>query len=403
MERGKLCPGIYERFKMAKITKPAIKLKQGDNTLFLTAFTVGDLRKENFYRVDRLDAQKGKGSQRVFNKTRARSFCNDILNAYKNSQAFLPTSVFLATGGEIDYNESTKELSFDTGQHAGVCPLDVVDGQHRIEGLKMAAEENEELYKFSFSAVIATNMNEISRRLQFLTVNTKQEPVKESVKQILIEQFSKELELEATRDDLPYLPTWLKKRADTQKDAKALNIVRALNNDENCPWYQRVQFADDAKKTDRMTIKQESFTKSIIRHIFATNHPLYPQTEAMKIAALTNFWKAVEEICVPHSDNRYSIKNCVAFKYSGVNFFHSISNPVMHRLFNKNGDLNVHSIKACISSAEGHLSSDSADLLSPEYWRSGSDASGLNAAAIAKIAPHFIIALAKANERDIKI
>ena len=398
-----MCFGIDERFKMAEIRKPAVKLIQGNRTLLLTTFTVRDFRQGDFYRVDRLDAQKGEGSQRILNEARARDFCTDILNADTKNQAFLPTSIFLATGGEISYDENTKELFFNTEQHAGICPLDVVDGQHRIEGLKMAAEKNEKLYDFPLSAVIATQMNEISRRLQFITVNTKQEPVRESVKQILIEQFTKELELEATRDDLPHLPKWLKKRAETQKDSRALKIVRALNNDENCPWYQRVQFADDAKKTDRMTIKQESFTKSIIRHIFAPNHPLEIKSEAQQIAVLINFWKAVEEIFVPCSDDRYSIVKCVAFKYSGVNFFHSISNPIMQHLVNKNGDLKVPSIKTCISSVEGHLPPESADLLRPEYWLRGAQASGFNAGAIDKKAAHFANALTKANERDIEI
>ena len=406
MKRGELCSGIDERFKMAEIRKPAVKLIQGDRTLFLTAFTVGDFRRRDFYRVDRLDAQTGEGSQRVLNKARARSFCTDILAADEKNQAFLPTSVFLATGGEINYDENTKELFFNTEQHAGICPLDVVDGQHRIEGLKMAAEKNERLYDFTLSAVIATQMNEISRRLQFVTVNTKQEPVRESVKQILIEQFTKDLELEGTRNDLPHLPTWLKKRAETKKDSNALRIVRALNNDENCPWYQRVQFADDEKKTtgiDGMTIKQESFVKSIIRHIFATGHPLCFEQESKQIAVLKNYWTAVAEICVPDSDSQSSIIRCVAFKYSGVNFFHTISSPVIQNLVNKNGDLTVPSIKACISSVEDYLPSQSADLLLPEYWRRGADASGLNAAAIAKKAADFTSALAQANERSIKI
>ena len=395
----------YERLKMTEIRKPAVKLIQGNRTLFLTTFTVSDFRRGDFYRVDRLDAQKGEGSQRVLNEARARSFCNDILDADEKNQAFLPTSVFLATGGEINYDENTKELFFNTEQHAGICPLDVVDGQHRIEGLKMAAEKNETLYNFSLSAVIATQMNEISRRLQFVTVNTKQEPVRESVKQILIEQFTKDLELEGTRNDIPHLPTWLKRRAGTKKDSKALGIVRALNSDENCPWYKRVQFADDEKKTSGihgMTIKQESFVKSIISHIFAANHPLCFEQESKQIAVLKNFWKAVEEICVPHSDGRYSIVKCVAFKYSGVNFFHVISSSVIHHLANKNGDLTVPSIKACISSVENYLPPSSAELLLPEYWRRGGGASELNASTTAKKAADFASALAEANERSIK-
>lgn len=209
---------------MNEVRRPAIKIQQGRRTLFLTSFTVKDFLAGDFYRVDHLDVQGTTGMQRLLNDSRARSFGKDVVDADKRDEAFLPTSVFLATEGIIGYDEQNKELYFDSDPARGVCPLDVVDGQHRLEGLKLAAEKSEHLLDFPISVVIAHRMGETEKMLQFVTVNTKQKAVDKGVVQHITARFTQMLDVE----HLPYLPDWLRREVEKGGDDRGLRIIKRL-------------------------------------------------------------------------------------------------------------------------------------------------------------------------------
>lgn len=384
---------------MPEIRKPAVKIKQGDRSLFLTSFTVGDFTRENFYRVDRLDLQESKGMQRLLNVSRARSFSTDMQAADACASAFLPTSVFLATSGEIGYDEKTKELFFESDKQGGICPLDVVDGQHRIEGLKMASEKliadnNVRLRDFPIPVVIADNLTETEKMLQFVVVNTKQKAVDSGVEQHIIARFTKMRELE----DIPHLPAWLERKADKGEDALALEIVLYLNKEASSPWRGRIRLADNPQADSLHTVNQSSIVKSIKKHIFSRNHPLHQFDPAKRKAILKNFWIAVKEIFVGESDD--DISDSAAFKYTGVEFFLSISAPVINQLA-KNRSYTKQAFKDCMLSAQDYL--EEAEIMSPDFWKIGSAAGSLNAAGLAKKAAAFTEALAKASNKDVEV
>lgn len=121
------------------ITAPAAQVVQGDLKLFTTSLKVRTLMQPDFYSVEKLDPENPDepGYQRVLNKARAKKLANYILDGQEKSDAFLPTSVFLATDKAIAHDEDTNTISF---RLEDVGPFSVVDGQHRLEGLRMATE-----------------------------------------------------------------------------------------------------------------------------------------------------------------------------------------------------------------------------------------------------------------------
>lgn len=382
---------------MAEIRKPAVKIRQGKRILFLTAFTVRDFMTDNFYTVDRLDVKKSAGMQRLLNESRIKSFGKDIISACKYEDEFLPTSVFLATQGSIGYDEDSRKLFFDPSSDGGVCPLDVVDGQHRIEGLRWAVDRDSDysLLDFPISTVIAPNMTEAERMLQFVVVNTKQERVNPGVAQHIISRFTKMHEIE----NMPHLPGWLERSVVRGDDDRALTITKLLNRDSDSPWHGKIQLADE-KKTSNHTIGQHSFVSLVKNYLLARNHPL-PQIapeEEKRLAILKNFWIAVNNIFV---DKEHNTKT-VVFKYVGLAFFNAISAPVMNQLAAERS-YTVESFEKCIRSAESHIDGDASGIMSPYYWHVGSVAGGLNSGAIAKLAKSFSDALAQANLDDIQI
>ncbi|MCY7344598.1 MAG: hypothetical protein LH614_00100 [Pyrinomonadaceae bacterium] len=94
---------------MAKpITRPAALVKQGNLKLYATSLRVADLLTNNFYTIERLDPENSsdKGYQRLLNKGRAKKLADYLVDGQENQDAFLPTSVFLATDKDISFNAS---------------------------------------------------------------------------------------------------------------------------------------------------------------------------------------------------------------------------------------------------------------------------------------------------------
>ena len=91
---------------MTKITIPAARVKQGDLILYSTSISVKDLVADNFYTVETLDPENtsNAGYQRLLNTARAKKLADYILKGQDSNDAFLPTSVLLATDKAIAFN-----------------------------------------------------------------------------------------------------------------------------------------------------------------------------------------------------------------------------------------------------------------------------------------------------------
>ena len=101
---------------MSKIHIPAARIQQGALVLYATALKVKDLISEKLYNVETLDPADpdDKGYQRVLNIARAKKLADYIIKGQDSEDAFLPTSVFLATDKSIDFNKHDHTIEFDT-------------------------------------------------------------------------------------------------------------------------------------------------------------------------------------------------------------------------------------------------------------------------------------------------
>ncbi len=186
-------PQIYWRPNM--ITRSAVKITQGDLTLYATSFKVEHLLEKDFYKIEKLDtSESSSGFQRVLDKARAKRLANYLLDGWKDGDAFLPTSILLATDKPIPFDAEKKEIKIDLEQ---IKSFNVVDGQHRIEGLIQAAKDNPEIKEFEIPTNIAEDLDEISQMCHFLIVNTTQKSVDKSVEQQILSRLSSMIDIEA--------------------------------------------------------------------------------------------------------------------------------------------------------------------------------------------------------------
>lgn len=359
---------------MATITRPAALVRQGLLRLYATSLQVRDLMRPNFYTINKLDpAEEASGYQRVLNEGRARRLSEYLIDGHEEKDAFLPTSIFLATSKSIPFDSSTHTISFDVDE---VGPLSVVDGQHRIAGLVLAAEKNPELLEFEIPVNIAVELDDVSQMCHFLIVNTTQKSVDKAVEQQIVGRLTKMISLEK----MPTMPRWIRRQVEKGEDARALAVATFLNNEPKSPWRGKIRMAND-EGDETATINQGSFINSLKRNIFSANNPLSnPVWDTNRAAILLNSWSAVIELLVDDSET-----SSVVFKTNGVEFFHIVSATMFTHLAARK-DFKKDTIKALLTRAFENLPPEHIGLTHPQWWQRGNEASGLNRGAIAKLA-----------------
>jgi DGQHR domain-containing protein len=368
---------------MAKIHIPAARVHQGELVLFATALKVVDLVSEGFYSVETLDPADAndKGYQRVLNVARAKRLADYILKGQDSEDAFLPTSVFLATDKPIAYNEQDHTIEFDT---TAVGPFSVVDGQHRLEGLKMAAEKDARVLDFEVPVNIAINLPPISQMCHFLIVNTTQKSVDKSVEQRIIARLTDALDVE----DLPSLPKWILRTVEKGEVERAVKYVDYLNEIEDSPWLGKIRMANT--EAEKGTINQRSFVKAIVKYVLTANNPISIVKDFDKEKRIfLNYWKAIQS-------NLDDGDSETLYKTNGVELFCRFSIPFFMKLQDR-GNFTVPTMEQVLKDCFENVEGDYAGVGHPDWWKTGGQAGRLNAGALGLVCQEMTKSLHKVS------
>lgn len=369
------------------IKRPAVKIVQGNLIFYATSFKVSHLMQQNFYRVDKLDIEdKLSGFQRVLDDNRAKKLASYLEVGIEKGDAFLPTSVFLATDKGIPYDESKYELTIDLRE---IGSFNVVDGQHRIEGLKLAAEKNPKIMDFEISANIAVELDDITQMAHFLIVNTTQKSVDKSVEQQIIARLTDMVDMK----DIPTLPRWIERLVQRGEDSVALKIANYLNTERDSPWCGKIRMANEGKSNT--SIDQKSFVTIIKNHLLSASNPLSSVHDTdKKNQIIKNYWRAISSLL------QQGDQETVLFKTIGLEIFSMVSITMFHKLMG-HGNFKEETIKNELQKALEALPSEYHQVKYPEWWQRGRGASDVNKSAARKIAHE--ISRAMSNNENGKI
>lgn len=364
-----------------KISRPASLVKQGDLTLYATSLKVSDFIIPNFYSIERLDPENAneKGYQRLLNKSRAKKLCDYIVGGQATKDAFLPTSIFMATDKTIPFNPSNNTIEIDIRD---MCPFNIVDGQHRVEGLKMAAEKDPRVLEFEVPVNIAINLSEIEQMCHFLIVNTTQKSVEEGVAQRIRARLTRAIGV----DNTPHLPKWIMSSVQKGEDEKALQFVDFLNDAPSSPWKDKIKMANDEASDG--SINQKSFVKAIKKYVLVADNPVLntePDDRQHKI--FLNYWTALINIIGAEEPT-------VLYKYNGVELFCKFCVPFFSKMINES-DYKVQTMQSVLQHMFDSLEGMAAGVGHSDFWVKGGIASGLNASALSKINTEMVKALHK--------
>jgi DGQHR domain-containing protein len=367
---------------MTTITVPAARVQQGTLSLFSTAIPVRDLLQPGFYSVDTLDPDDNeKGYQRLLNTARAKRLADYVVAGQDTKDAFLPTSVFLATDKQLYLNESNNTLTIDT---EAVGPFSVVDGQHRLEGLRLAAAKDERVLDFEVPVNVATNLSKLAQMCHFLIVNTTQKSVDKAVEQQIVARLTDAIEFE----DVPSLPRWIRRIVERGEVDRALKMIEYLNTTADSPWFDKVKMANSQGSS--YAIKQDTFAKAIIKYVLTANNPITALKDFDREKKVyLNYWKAIA-LVLDDGDSD------TLFKYNGVEMFSRFSIPFFTRMMDR-GTFKVDDMKTVLEKCFQNMDGEFAGVGHPDFWKTGGKAGMLNAAAIAAIVQEMAGALHKSG------
>lgn len=155
-----------------QISASAIQVSQGKRKFLLTVLPAGVLTTISYVAVRGLDSEQG-AIQRVLNPRRIASIKDFTL-----AGGDYPNAIILNWVSKVNPLVRKKDVLHlrDVADSA-----QIIDGQHRVEGLKAAIVENPQLSKLSMPVVIYEGLTTQECADIFLSINTEQKPVARSL------------------------------------------------------------------------------------------------------------------------------------------------------------------------------------------------------------------------------
>ena len=273
-----------------------IKVLDGDQKgrkMWIGAMKAKDLLDEDRVGTDIYDeTNNSEGYQRTLSSRRAQDFQHFM----EEPKMFSPTTILLNVRGD-----SLKDVKFEHNKMI-VPPkvkLWIVDGQHRVGGVRMLLEtRNEDQFRNMDIPVILINApSRFEEAILFAIFNKTQAGVRyDLVERVLNEQIKKgNGTVEELRKWYDRAGIKIFKEIDTRLDATDISMV--LNSTAGNPWHNNIVAPNEDRSTSSgKVIRARSFTTSL--------EPLIKDMRRLKaninndviIAHLSAYWGALEAI-----------------------------------------------------------------------------------------------------------
>lgn len=269
----------------------AMELTQNGTKLYVCTLTAKELITNHNVKVDYFSAAGNDGYQRKPSSARAKDFARYI----KNAKGICPNSVLINIRGEIG-NFKPISASFGTLNLPDDTIFWIVDGQHRIEGLRELIEQDSSFASFPCVVILMTANSEYEEAKQFMIINKTQKGVRADLAERFIARMAKR---EGTKELLNMPKATIR---DIEWRPRATDIVDILNNEttdavnddfyEN-PWYKKIQLPNEPRGTT--TISQSAFEDSLK---ILLDNPIFAGYGNKELCViLVRYWNAILELC----------------------------------------------------------------------------------------------------------
>jgi DGQHR domain-containing protein len=336
----------------------ALEFEQQGKKLYVATMWARDLLDENKVKIDRWRRSDPQGYQREPTPSRCKAFARYVTK----TKGISPPSVLLSVRKKVHFDP--EDDSFGTLTIPEPAELWIVDGQHRIDGLRIASEDDPTVQNFQIAVVILPlDPSEIDPKLgpryeeakQFVIINRTQKGVRSD----LAERFLTELSRREGIDVIKDLPSQVTRGIEWKP--KAIKITDILNQRPDSPWQERIRLPNEPRAST--IISQKSFTDSLEPIITHRNFADYKEDEIAEM--LVRYWAAIRELCPEAFDNP---TEHVLQKTTGVFVLHELFPSVASYCIDEKGraKLTKEKIKDVLGKMDIGMQS--------EYWHSNGEA-----------------------------
>jgi len=229
----------------------------------------------------------------------------------KRVRPVFPTSVLLAARTPLRF-EPRDDANGDPWVKPGklVIPEDqdlfVVDGQHRIEGLKRIIESAEPgergFADYHLPVTVMLCKDIIDEMIHFVTINKQQKSVRTDLAERL---------LDVVREKDPSLISDDKLRQAADERKLRLMITKQLERRHGQPWYGRIALPSERRKG--MKVASEGQVSKSLRHLCDDPPAGWPPEKLVEF--VVDFWCAIQEL-IPEAfedPRQYTIQRTPGF------------------------------------------------------------------------------------------
>jgi len=284
-----------------------VRFVQNDKQMYIGKVAAKDIVSR--FKVDYWSSDKTDGYQRRPSPPRYKEF-GRFVKAGNTSPPSILVNIRPEDAGKVNFKDG-KLIVPDN------VTFWVVDGQHRVEGLKWLNEIAESLkQEFELPVIFMISATQYEEAKQFVVINQTQKRIRTDLAERFLQKAIEEegkLKLLSDREK-GVLKSVLK---GVEWKVPALEIADVLNNDKNSVWYQRILLPDEPRGST--TVHQKSFTDSL-RPVL-TNPNFQGKAPGVIASILNNYWDAIKEVCSEPFENP---DDYVIMKTTGVFVLHQI-------------------------------------------------------------------------------
>lgn len=199
--------------------QPAVAVTQNARQFFLTRMMARDLVEISYASVRNRDAEEG-AVQRILNPKRI-----DSIKEFTLSEGDYPNCIILNWVGKKSLKISGGEIQIPVEENAA----QIIDGQHRVEGLRQAIKARASIGKLEIPVVFYRALSTRECADIFLSINTEQKPVQRS---LVFDLYNVASEYVVDRAAF-----------------RARDIATVLNEREDSPFKELIRFPNAEKRT----------------------------------------------------------------------------------------------------------------------------------------------------------
>lgn len=243
-------------------------------------------------------------------------------NYLKNEEGVFPTSVLLSVRGEADFEATgTSDAAQEGHLHlADERPFQIIDGQHRVAGLRRAIEGgNTELEEYPVPVTVLLNPDRFTEMRHFYIVNTRQKSVPADIADRLLLQMREKSGSMAIEHLEPQGP----RKAQRAKGVKVVDILREMDG----PWRDMVVVPGE-KKPSPAAVRQHTVVISLVESKILS-HPTLKGVDDRDLAVLLNtYWSTLRDLLPEAFANpkEYSVQ-----RTAGIYSLHMIFPDIFER------------------------------------------------------------------------